>query len=112
MPVAFGVEDGHLPRRHLDPLDAPTAVVVRLLPGEDEVADLVPREPAVVAHVHGAVRTDGRTVRSTAELGDHLDPTIGPDPAQRAPPDLHQDHAPVGHGDRPFREAEPRPRPA
>src|SRR5205085_112598 len=71
------------------------------------VAELAPQESAVVADVRGAVGTDGETVRPAAGLRDHLDLALGRDPRDRAPLDLHQQHAPVGHGHRALREQQP-----
>src|SRR5262249_23298346 len=80
-------------------LDAPTNVVRGLVPGEDEPAQVVPFEAAVVGDVTGAVGADGSAVRPAPALGDDRDAAVGSDPGQRAATDLDDQHAAVGRGE-------------
>ena len=94
---------------HAHALDAPAGVVVGLVAGAQSAVVLArPVEAAVVADVDRAVGADGRAVRAAAQLGDHAGAAVGRDPRERATGDLHQHDRAVVHGDRAFRELQPR----
>src|SRR5438046_1337775 len=104
--VARGVDVLDAPGGQVDPLDAPADVVLRLIPGHGEPAEVVPLEAAVVADVDPAVRADGGAVRSTARARDDAHAPIGTDPRERAALDLDQNDAPVRHRERSLGELE------
>src|SRR5207245_3372937 len=102
--VALAVEHRDLAGDEVDPLYAAALEVGRLVVAggeverDEHVAQLAPQEAAVVADVGRAVGPDGEPVGPAAGLGDDLDLALGRDPRDRAPLDLDQQHAPVGHG--------------
>ena len=113
VPVAFGVQPGDGAGAQVDALDPAALEIGWLVAAGREVhrdvdaGALAPEEAAVVAHVDRAVGTDGRAVGPTAEVGDDVDVTRGADARERAPLDLHDEHAAVGHGHGSLGELQP-----
>src|SRR5262249_28808516 len=107
MAVALRVQHFDLPAVDVDPLDAAAAVVARLVAGHGQAVHLVPFEAAVVADVELAIGPEGRPIGAAASLGDDLNLAVGGDARDGAALDLDEDHAAVGHGNRPFGKLKP-----
>jgi hypothetical protein len=82
-------------------LDAAGRVILRGAGGHEQAIPLPPLETAVVADIHGPVRTDGGAVGPSAKVRDNLGPAV-PRASQRAARDLDEDHQAILHGDRTF----------
>src|SRR5262249_25512520 len=85
-----------------DALDAPARIIVRLVAGKQQPADVVPLEPAVVADINRTVGSKRRTIRTAAKRRDDFRLALPPHSRERSPRDLDQDHAAVRHRDRTF----------
>ena len=100
--VAFGIEVRDRPVRQVDALDLARLVIIGRPVRNRHPVIVEPFEPAIVADIDRAVRTDGRAIRASAKFGDDLDLAVRRHPRQCLPFDLDEDDGAVLHRDRAF----------
>jgi hypothetical protein len=103
---AFAIEDARLTRSQINAFDTPAVVGDRT--GRSGVSPaLAPEIAAIVADVESAIRTEGRSVRTSSGAGYVPNRTIWTDAFDRAGVQFHQQNRGVRQRDRPFRKFQP-----